>query len=64
MTIRVTPPLEIENLLPYDFQSRILDNTLRRDYQCYVSKGSISPVYHVQPSHILSLSITVIDTGK
>ncbi|EEH08104.1 vacuolar sorting-associated protein [Histoplasma capsulatum G186AR] len=62
MRIRVSAPIEIQNLLPYDFKYRIYDKNNRKDWTNFLRKGGISPVHVVELSHLLLLSIDMQDT--
>ncbi|KAI1995793.1 Vacuolar protein sorting-associated protein 13 [Ophidiomyces ophidiicola] len=62
MRIRLSAPLEIQNLLPYDFKYRIYDRNTRKDWTNFLRKGGISPVHVVELSHLLLLSIDMQDT--
>ncbi|KKZ60828.1 hypothetical protein EMCG_04514 [[Emmonsia] crescens] len=63
MRIRVSAPIEIQNLLPYDFKYRIYDKNTRKDWTNFLRKGGISPVHVVELSHILLLSVDMEDTA-
>ncbi|KAI5287431.1 hypothetical protein KEM54_006005 [Ascosphaera aggregata] len=62
MRIKIFAPLEIQNLLPYNFKYRIYDKNTRKDWTNYLRKGGISPVHVVELSHLLLLNIDVEDT--
>ncbi|KAK2879530.1 hypothetical protein FQN49_000784 [Arthroderma sp. PD_2] len=62
MRIRVSAPIEIQNLLPYDFKYRIYDKNLKKDWTNFLRKGGVSPVHVVELSHVLLLSIDMQDT--
>ncbi|KAK2733181.1 hypothetical protein FQN57_002273 [Myotisia sp. PD_48] len=62
MRIRLSAPLEVQNLLPYDFNYRIYDKNLRKDWTNFLRKGGVSPVHVVELSHLLLLSIDMQDT--
>lgn len=62
MRIRLFAPIELENLLPYDFQYRIHDKSTGKDWTNFLRKGGLSPVHVVQLSHLLLLSIHMQDT--
>ena len=63
MKIRLSAPLEIENLLPYDFKYRIYDKNTKKDWTNFLRKGGLSPVHVVELSHLLLLSIDMQDTA-
>lgn len=62
MRIRIFAPVEIQNLLPYDFKYRIYDKNTRKDWTNFLRKGGVSPVHVVELSHLLLLSIDLQDT--
>ncbi|EEP80464.1 conserved hypothetical protein [Uncinocarpus reesii 1704] len=62
MRIRLSAPIEIQNLLPYDFKYRIYDRNTRKDWTNFLRKGGTSPVHVVELSHLLLLSIDMQDT--
>jgi vacuolar protein sorting-associated protein 13A/C len=62
MRIRISAPVEIQNLLPYDFKYRIYDKNTRKDWTNFLRKGGVSPVHVVELSHLLLLSIDLEDT--
>lgn len=62
MRIAVSAPVEIQNLLPYDFKYRIYDKNTKKDWTNFLRKGGVSPVHVVELSHLLSLSIEMQDT--
>lgn len=62
MKISINAPLEIQNLLPYDFKYRIYDKNTRKDWTNFLRKGGVSPVHVVELSHLLLLSIDMQDT--
>jgi vacuolar protein sorting-associated protein 13A/C len=62
MRIRLSAPVELENLLPYDFKYRIYDKNTRKDWTNFLRKGGLSPVHVVELSHLLLLSIDMQDT--
>jgi vacuolar protein sorting-associated protein 13A/C len=45
MRIRISSPVEIQNLLPYDFKYRIYDRNTRKDWTNFLRKGGVSPVH-------------------
>lgn len=66
MRIRLSAPIELQNLLPYDFKYRIYDkntkDNTKEDWTNFLRKGGISPIHVVQLSHLLLLSIDMQDT--
>jgi len=66
MRIRLSAPIELQNLLPYDFKYRIYDkntkDNTKKDWTNFLRKGGISPIHVVELSHLLLLSIDMQDT--
>lgn len=60
--ISLSAPIELENLLPYDFKYRIYDKNTKKDWTNFLRKGGLSPVHVVELSHLLLLSIDMQDT--
>lgn len=63
MRIQISAPVEIQNLLPYDFKYRIYDKNTKKDWTNFLRKGGVSPVHVVELSHLLLLSVEVEDTS-
>ncbi|KAG9243121.1 hypothetical protein BJ878DRAFT_543588 [Calycina marina] len=63
MRILLSPPVVLENLLPYDFKYRIYDKNTKKDWTNFLRKGGVSPVHVVELSHLLLLSIDMQDTA-
>ena len=62
MRIRVSAPIEVQNLLPFDFKYRIYDKQTKKDWTNFLRKGGVSPVHVVELSHLLLLSVNLEDT--
>ncbi|KAI8625069.1 vacuolar protein sorting-associated protein 13 [Xylariaceae sp. FL1651] len=62
MKLKLSPPIVLENLLPYDFKYRIYDRNTKRDWNNFLRKGGVSPVHVVELSHLLLLSVDMQDT--
>lgn len=62
MRIRLAAPIELQNLLPYDFKYRIYDKDTKKDWANFLRKGGVSPVHVVELSNLLLLSIDMQDT--
>ena len=62
MRIKLSSPIEIQNLLPYDFKYRIYDKNMKKDWTNFLRKGGVSPVHVVELSHLLLLSVEMQDT--
>lgn len=62
MYLCVHAPVEIQNLLPYDFKYRIYDKQTKKDWTNFLRKGGRSPVHVVQLSHMFLLGVEMQDT--
>lgn len=62
MRIRLSAPLEVQNLLPYDFKFRIYDKNTKKEWTNFLRKGGLSPVHVVELSHLLLMNIDMQDT--
>ncbi|KAI9798111.1 MAG: hypothetical protein M1835_004200 [Candelina submexicana] len=62
MRIQLSSPIELQNLLPYDFKYRIYDKNTKKDWTNFLRKGGLSPVHVVELSHLLLMSIDMQDT--
>lgn len=61
-TIRISPPLEINNLLPYDFEYRVYDERTKVDHKNFLRKGLAGPIHTVDLDHVLLLSVHLQDS--
>ncbi|KAK6083317.1 hypothetical protein SCUP515_02059 [Seiridium cupressi] len=62
MKIKLSPPIILENLLPYDFKYRIYDKHTKKDWTNFLRNGGVSPVHVVELSHLLLMSVDMQDT--
>ncbi|KAK0305778.1 Vacuolar protein sorting-associated protein 13 [Friedmanniomyces endolithicus] len=62
MRLRLSAPVEVQNLLPYDFKYRIYDKNTKKDWTNFLRKGGVSPVHVVELSHLLLMSVDMQDT--
>ncbi len=62
MSLCLRAPVEIQNLLPYDFKYRIYDKNTKKDWTNFLRKGGLSPVHVVELSHLLLLGIQMEGT--
>ncbi|KAJ2597508.1 Vacuolar protein sorting-associated protein 13 [Coemansia sp. RSA 1721] len=63
MRLVMTPPMEIENLLPYPMQLCVVDRTSNRKWVSQLQRGGVAPVHAVQPGHLVLLTIRIPDAG-
>ncbi|MCJ1313085.1 hypothetical protein MMC25_006762 [Agyrium rufum] len=62
MRIKLAAPIELQNLLPFDFNYRIYDKNTKKDWTNFLRKGGVSPVHVVELSHLLLMGIDMQDT--
>ncbi|KAK5662658.1 hypothetical protein OQA88_8574 [Cercophora sp. LCS_1] len=62
MRLKLSAPVTLENLLPFDFKYRIYDKNTKKDWSNFLRKGGVSPVHVVELNHLLLLSIDMQDT--
>ncbi|OAD68026.1 hypothetical protein PHYBLDRAFT_57710 [Phycomyces blakesleeanus NRRL 1555(-)] len=63
MSIRLSAPVEIENLLPFDFNFRIIDKTAKQDFGSFLRKGGVAPLHVIKNKHLLILNIAILDSN-
>lgn len=62
MRLRLSAPVEVENLLPFDFKFRIYDKNTKKEWSNFLRKGGLSPVHVVELSHLLLMNIEMDGT--
>ncbi|ORZ00047.1 hypothetical protein BCR41DRAFT_313859 [Lobosporangium transversale] len=66
MTIRLSAPVEIENLLPYNLRYTVMEKTSPKHsgtvLSSYLRKGGISPLHTVDVRNLMLLSIAIENT--
>lgn len=62
MRLKISAPIEVQNLLPFDFKYRIYDKNTKKDWTNFLRKGGVSPVHVVELSHLLLLSVDLEDS--
>ena len=62
MRIRLFAPVELQNLLPYDFRYKIYDRNTKKEWTNFLRKGGVSPGHTVNLTHLLLLNVHVEDT--
>lgn len=63
MKVRISAPLEIENLLPFDLTYRVLDKDSGQDFSSILEQGGCSPLHIIDLSHLMLLSVDIHNTG-
>ena len=60
--MNIQAPLQLENLLPYDIRYLVYDKATKQDYRDVLRRGQRDSIHVVDPSHILALSVQVLET--
>ncbi|KAI8610486.1 hypothetical protein BC830DRAFT_1069804 [Chytriomyces sp. MP71] len=60
LTMKLLPPFQLENLLPYDFRYVVYDKDSRQEHRGSLAKGQVDPIHTVNPTHSLLLSIELL----
>ncbi|KAJ1733254.1 Vacuolar protein sorting-associated protein 13 [Coemansia biformis] len=63
MRLVMAPPLEIENLLPFEVHACVIDRTAGRKWVGTLPRGGVAPVHAVQPGHLVLLTLRIPDAG-
>ncbi|KAG0213348.1 hypothetical protein BGX28_004686 [Mortierella sp. GBA30] len=67
MTIRLSAPVEIENLLPYNLRFQVMEKTSPKHsgltLTSYLRKGGISPLHTVDVRNLMLLSVSIENTN-
>lgn len=63
MTVRLRPPMEFENLLPYDVRYTIYDRETRRKWTSYLRRGGLMPIHCVHLDQFVLFNVEVQETG-
>lgn len=63
MRLVMTPPMEIENLLPYPVNLFVLDKTANRRWSTSLQRGASAPVHAVQPGNLVVLKVLIPEAG-
>lgn len=59
MTVRISTPLKLVNLLPYDIKYHLYDKRLQEKFVNTIKMGESSPVHSIELSHLLLLSVEI-----
>lgn len=62
ITFRLSAPLELENLLPYDIRFKLYDNN-NIEWPSFLRRGGVCPIHMVDVTQKLQLSLHVCDTS-
>lgn len=63
MTLVISAPLEIENLMPFDFNFRLYDKSSKKDWSGTVKKGQSTFVHVVTLEALLLMSVEPLNCG-
>lgn len=64
MTLRLRAPMELENLLPYDFRFTIYDKDSQKKWRSFLRRGGLMPIHSVHLEQFVLLNIEIQDTSK
>ncbi len=59
MKYKISAPLEIENLLPYDLKYKLFDKQAHFDFVGVITKGHKCPFYTVDMNDLLGLLVSI-----
>lgn len=62
ITLKILPPFQIENLLPFDINYHLLDKTSHQDHRDKLCKGQVDTLHTMNPLNLLVLKIKVLGT--
>jgi vacuolar protein sorting-associated protein 13A/C len=57
MRIKLHAPVEVQNLLPFDFKYKVFDEKTGEKWTNFLRKGGVSPVHTVELSHTLMIDL-------
>src|ERR1700761_480915 len=57
MRIKLHAPVEVQNLLPFDFKYKVYDEKTGDKWTNFLRKGGVSPVHTVELSHTLMIDL-------
>jgi hypothetical protein len=63
MTLRISTPLKLVNLLPHEIRYQLYDKRLQEKFLNTVQVGEESPVHSVELSHLLLVAIDALGAG-
>ena len=58
-TITLSPAIELENLLPFDFEYRVYDQDGKYDFNGSLPAGQMTPLHGVNVKHVIGLSLEI-----
>jgi vacuolar protein sorting-associated protein 13A/C len=62
ITFKLSAPIEIENLLPFDIKYRIQDKSGGPEWSSSLEKGALAPIHVIDSSHLLLLTLQISNT--
>lgn len=63
LTLKLYPPIELENLLPFDIRYRVHDKASNTSSSEFLRKGGIFPIHTVTLDHLVLLNIAIQDSS-
>ncbi|KAG5437684.1 hypothetical protein PCANB_000721 [Pneumocystis canis] len=62
MIIKISPPIIIQNLLPYDLDYKIFDKNTKFTWKGFLKKKESNPIHLINLSHLLLMAIHIQNT--
>ncbi|KAG8880371.1 hypothetical protein FRB97_000908 [Tulasnella sp. 331] len=63
ITVRLRPPIEFENLLPYDVRYTIYDRDSRKKWTSYLRRGGLMPIHCVHLDQFVLFNVEIQEIG-
>ncbi|KAI8888651.1 hypothetical protein K501DRAFT_320796 [Backusella circina FSU 941] len=64
MSLEISPPIEIENKLPFELKFHLVDKTSGFDFGSKLAKADTLPIHVIDSDHLLLLSVEVENYNK
>ena len=61
--IKVLPPFQLENLLPFDFRYILTDKSIHQEHKDTLEAGKIHTLHTINPTNFIALRIQIVGTG-
>ncbi|KAG8799617.1 hypothetical protein FRC17_007079, partial [Serendipita sp. 399] len=63
LNVKLYPPIELENLLPFDIRYRVHDKASNTSSTEFLRQGGVFPIHTVTLDHLVLLNIAIQDSG-
>ncbi|KAJ3227354.1 hypothetical protein HK099_002420 [Clydaea vesicula] len=60
--MKILPPFQFENLLPYDIKYQLTDKTKHQEHKQQLASGKLDTIHTLNPTHFLVLRIQILGT--